>query len=125
MCRCATVPADWDTRVGQNGGMSGQAHDKETQSLLARFFARSDEFDRKYFPNAVNSPIQRWFIALYQRRPLLGGLARGAIVGTFLFLVLGLFGRFRDPWLLLILAIAFGAITTVFTYLYYRRAPKL
>jgi hypothetical protein len=104
--------------------MRGQSQDGETQSLLARLFARSDELDGKYFPNAVNSPIRRRLIVLYQRRPLLGGLLRGAIVATFLFLVLGLFGGFRDPWSLLILSIAFGAIMMIFTYLYYRGAPR-
>lgn len=120
----ATVPADGGTQVGQNRGMGGQGHDGETPSLLDRLFARSDEFDRKHFPNAINSPIRLRLTPLYEQHPLLGGLLRGAIVGTFLFLVLGLLGRFRDPWLLLIVAIALGALTTIFTFFYYRRTRR-
>jgi hypothetical protein len=112
----------WGTQVGQNGDMGGQGHDGESASLLGRLFARSDEFDRKHFPNAINSPIRQRLIPLYERHPLFGGLLRGAIVGILFFLVLGLLGRFRDFWLILGLAIAFAAITTIFTYLYYRRA---
>jgi ABC-type Fe3+-siderophore transport system permease subunit len=56
------------------------------------------------------------------RHPLLGGVLRGAIVGFCFFVVLGLLGGFRDPWFALGLAIAFAAITTIFTYLYFRGA---
>jgi hypothetical protein len=124
IARALPTPAYWGTPVGQNGGMGGQGYDRETKSLLGRLFARSDDLDRKFFPNAINSPLRLWLDGFYQGHPFLGGLLRGVVAGTVLFLVLGLFGRFRDPWLLLIFAIAFGVVMTIFTYLYYRGAPR-